>query len=143
MVVEELIQVVRSAPRDKAAIGALYDSLQETGLTAREAAMVRNMIARSALETEAEGKRIAASNRVDLSTPLRSMIRKAAKSSNGTMPVVVVCGRSAPKELGADAYYTTPAGGVIHHPNAYRWPKVRHNSTRRVEVGAEWVLARS
>lgn len=55
------------------------------------------------------------------------------------MPVQVVPGDTAPRQAGESYYWTTPGGTLIRHPNAYRWPTVYHASTRRVEVGADWI----
>lgn len=57
-------------------------------------------------------------------------------------PVVVVPGDGSPSPEGCAAYYTNARGNVVHHPNAYRraWGKpTYHHSTRRVEVGDEWL----
>lgn len=62
---------------------------------------------------------------------------------NDHPPVVVVGGALAPTERGSSAHYETTGGTWIRYPNAYG-RKGRSNmhykhSTRRVEVGAEWL----
>jgi hypothetical protein len=56
-------------------------------------------------------------------------------------PVEIVDGPAAPRMKGESWHYTTPGGKPIHYPNAYRWPKVYHNSTLRIVVGREWLDA--
>lgn len=53
--------------------------------------------------------------------------------------VEVTPGAKAPEAEGTSYYFTTPGGKPINHPNAYRWPKVYHPSTRHVEVGQGWL----
>lgn len=72
-------------------------------------------------------------------------IRRAARATTGahnSCPVVLVEGAAAPRLVGADAYYTTAAGTVVRSPSAYARKSyarlVRHPSTLRVEVGADW-----
>lgn len=62
---------------------------------------------------------------------------------NDHPPVVVIDGEQAPSERGTSAHYETTGGTWIRYPNAYG-RKGRSNmhycaSTRRVEVGAEWL----
>jgi hypothetical protein len=74
--------------------------------------------------------------------------KKAARAiarlhPNDHPPVIVVGGALAPSERGTSAHYETTGGAWIHYPNAYG-RKGRSNmhyvsSTRRVEVGAEWL----
>jgi hypothetical protein len=49
----------------------------------------------------------------------------------------------APKETGESWYYTTRGGARILHPSAYSKRgfsnMVYHASTRRIEVGQQWV----
>jgi len=52
-----------------------------------------------------------------------------------SVPIVVLEGDDPPKLLGRSYYWTTPGGRPIYYPNAYKWPKVYHPSTKRVEVG--------
>lgn len=37
------------------------------------------------------------------------------------------------------AYYTTPAGSPVYHPNAYGWRTVRHCAVREIHVGRGWL----
>lgn len=50
-----------------------------------------------------------------------------------------VPGDTAPRALGSSYYFSTLGGTPIRHPSAYRWPKVYHASTRRIEVGRAWL----
>jgi len=57
-------------------------------------------------------------------------------------PVYLIEGKSAPHWRGHSFRYTTKTGKPVHHPNAYRkaWGKpVYVQSSRRIEVGREWV----
>jgi hypothetical protein len=81
------------------------------------------------------------------STPRqRTLARLAAgATSNGrpinNYPVIVIPGgRLSPRLVGHSYYWTTPSGKtIVHHPNAYRWPKLYHGSTLRVYVGEQWL----
>lgn len=54
------------------------------------------------------------------------------------MPVEIVDGDAPPKVCGEGFHWTTPGGKPIRYPNAYKWEKVYHASTIRVEVGRNW-----
>jgi hypothetical protein len=72
----------------------------------------------------------------------RSWIRSQARAASH-LPIAVVDGPSAPQELGERGYWTTPSGRtIVRHPNAYGYPTLYHCSTRRVEVGRDWLAAR-
>lgn len=64
--------------------------------------------------------------------------RLAARSAN-SVPVEITKGDSPPKEVGDNFYYTTPGGKPIAFPNAYKWPKVYHPSTLKIQVGEKWL----
>ena len=72
--------------------------------------------------------------------------RHAGVTRSGAMPVVVVTGDSEPTVLGRSFQYETKGGTVINHPSAYGkfgWSNmVYRHSTRRVEVGREWLSRR-
>lgn len=71
---------------------------------------------------------------------LQKFIRKFCNLSGKPYRIEVVPGNEPPKLAGRGFYWTTPSGKtVVHHPNAYRWPKLYHASTRRIEVGERWV----
>ena len=67
--------------------------------------------------------------------------RKTARSS-ASVYVEIVEGAAAPTLVGEGAYATTKGGTPIDTPNAYAkkgWSSmIRHASTRRVVVGANW-----
>jgi hypothetical protein len=62
-------------------------------------------------------------------------------------PVVVRPGDAAPALTGERWYYETRGGTRIDHPHAYSqvgWSSMVYRpSTRRVEVGADWLRART
>ena len=65
---------------------------------------------------------------------------RIAAAARANCHVRVVSGDVAPRLVGRSYYWTTPSGKtVVRHPNAYRWPKLYWPSTRRVEVGEEWI----
>lgn len=144
--VSALKYAVRANPRDKAACGALFDLLQEEGtkpLTARkEVNSLRRAALKAAEDSEVAQAEAMVNGQYRDGTTFRTKIRKLLGLANNH-PIVIVAGRSKPTRRGHDAYYTTPGGKHISHPNAYKWPKVRHGSTLRAEVGAKWVLARA
>lgn len=73
----------------------------------------------------------------------RKAIRQAARcDQHDHCPIVVVEGSAAPREVGQSYRWTTPSGREVRHPSAYRahyGRPVYHHSTRRIEVGAEWL----
>jgi hypothetical protein len=71
----------------------------------------------------------------------RRALRRLA-NADSHLPLRVVGGGAPPYACGQDAYHTTVSGKtIVYHPNAYKWPTVRHCSTRRVEVGINWLVA--
>lgn len=72
---------------------------------------------------------------------IRRALRAQAKAPHKSTPVEVIPGNAAPKVKGESYYFTTPGGKPIFYPAAYRWPKVYHGSTIRVEVGSAYVAA--
>jgi hypothetical protein len=59
--------------------------------------------------------------------------------SRANMPVEVVDGKIAPREVGSGYYFTTPSGKtIVRYPNAYGWRTLYHPSTLRIEVGRDW-----
>ena len=76
---------------------------------------------------------------MELSLEVKRIVRKLANARNN-LPVEIIDGRQAPKEIGESGYYTTPSGKTrITYPSAYKWPKVYHCSTIRVTVGRKWL----
>ena len=68
--------------------------------------------------------------------------RVAGLARYDSRPVEIVPGDFGPQLAGGSYYYTTISGRtIIRHPGAYRWPKTYHASTRRVLVGAGWLVA--
>lgn len=63
--------------------------------------------------------------------------------AGNSVPVEIVKGDSPPKMQGESFYYTTPGGKPIYAPSAYKWPKVYHGSTLRIEVGEKWAAKKS
>lgn len=82
---------------------------------------------------------------VNLTLAARRAVRIAADSENN-LPVVVVSGAMEPTRKGRGFRYETRGGTVISHPSAYSrrgWSNMVYRcSTRRVEVGIEWLTAR-
>ena len=80
----------------------------------------------------------------ELARTIRNNIRKVAGvSSTDKTPIFVVYTRNpkryTPQLLGTGGYWTTKTGKPIYYPNAYKWFKVYHHSTRRIEVSREWI----
>lgn len=73
---------------------------------------------------------------------ISSLIRnELGLNKNNRYPVVIIEGNSPPEIKGKKPYWTTPSGKtIVHHPSAYGWKTLYHKSTRRVEVGEEWLL---
>jgi hypothetical protein len=82
---------------------------------------------------------------VALSLTTRRTVREAADASRPNLPVEVVDGASGPRECGHSWHYETRGGTRIDHPSAYArtgWSNMVYcHSTRRVEVGREWLVA--
>jgi hypothetical protein len=82
---------------------------------------------------------------VALSLTARRTIREAADASRPNLPVEIIDGDSAPRECGESWHYETRGGTVIAHPSAYArtgWSNMEYcPSTRRVEVGRQWLVA--
>lgn len=79
---------------------------------------------------------------INLTNSERRMVRELAGESWTARPVAVVEGYVAPRLAGRSYYWTTLSGRtIVRHPNAYGWPTLYHASTRRVEVGADWIVA--
>lgn len=144
--VQLMVAAVQASPSDETAQCALADAAIDAGMDPEKASKRAAKLAQLA-EANAllEGKGRKASR-------IRSALRRRVGATNrrggtdGTVPVVVVAGKIRPRLVGHGSYYTTPSGAPVHHPNAYRsaWGKpVYHCSTRRVEVGAGWLLARA
>ena len=61
------------------------------------------------------------------------------------VPVVVVSGGDAPHAIGRSGCYMNVAGIIVAHPRAYAkkgWRALKyHPATRRIEVGAAWLMA--
>lgn len=56
-------------------------------------------------------------------------------------PIELVKGDCAPHFEGKRGHWTTPSGKtIVHYPNAYKYTKVYHRSTRKIVVGEQWVL---
>lgn len=68
--------------------------------------------------------------------------RAVVDREGDSAPIEIVAGDTAPRAAGRSYYWTTPGGKAIQYPNAYRWPKVYHASSRRIEVGVDWLVAR-
>ncbi len=83
---------------------------------------------------------------VSLSIEARRAARIAANASRNNLPVEIVDGNAEPTERGHSWYYETRGGTRIDHPSAYSrfgWSNMVYvGSTRRVEVGFEWLVAR-
>jgi hypothetical protein len=82
---------------------------------------------------------------VNLTIEARRIARNAAEASRNNLPVVVVEGDSAPVETGDSWHYETKGGTRIMHPSAYKKlgfsNMVYVSSTRRVEVGLDWLIS--
>lgn len=76
-----------------------------------------------------------------MSKQIASMCRRLAGCSKyDNVSVILFPGPSEPTECGRGPYHTTPSGKtIVRYPSAYRWPTWYHASTRRVEVGADWI----
>jgi hypothetical protein len=83
---------------------------------------------------------------VNLTLAARRVVRNAADASQNNLPVVAVEGDVVPTEKGHGFFYETRGGTRIDHPSAYSkhgWSNmVYRSSTRRVEVGRGWLVAR-
>jgi len=78
---------------------------------------------------------------LDAERCLRSRCRKEAHA-HGSMPVRAIEGSAAPVIAGEAAYHTTMSGRtVVRCPNSYGWRTWYHASTKRVEVGADYVAS--
>jgi hypothetical protein len=74
-----------------------------------------------------------------LKTPTFEQIARLVANSERNRSVQLIDNSTQPPKLvGKGFYWTTPGGKLIHYPNAYRWHKIYHPSTLRVEVGANW-----
>jgi hypothetical protein len=77
---------------------------------------------------------------LELPLQIKRELRKIAGTTDTKIAVEIVEGSEAPQETGESYYWTTPSGKTrISHPNAYRWRKVYHGSTRAVTVGMGWL----
>lgn len=76
----------------------------------------------------------------------RRLCRREA-GAHASCPVTVVAGDSAPQLAGRSWHYETRGGRPIYHPSAYSrhgWSNMVYcASTLAVEVGADWLAARS
>jgi len=80
--------------------------------------------------------------KTNISRLLKRMIRDSV-GVKGNIPVCIVDNDSPPKLCGSPYRYENVSGDIIHYPNAYKraWGKpIYIHSTRRVEVGAKWLL---
>ena len=69
-------------------------------------------------------------------------IRALAGATGCPWRIVVVPGGAAPAVVGRGYHWRNASGDIIRHPGAYRRAYGRpiyHASTRRIEVGAEWL----
>jgi hypothetical protein len=74
---------------------------------------------------------------------IKQLIRKEANCVGKPYRIIIIHGNSRPKLTGNSYYWTTPSGKtIIRHPNAYRWAKIYSPSTRRIEVGINWLHRR-
>jgi len=75
----------------------------------------------------------------------RSWLRAQAPGAERHLPIRVVDGDQAPQLLGTSYHWETPSGQICRYPSAYRRAfgrPVYCASTRRVEVGREWLASR-
>jgi hypothetical protein len=83
---------------------------------------------------------------VELSISTRRIVRNSANASRNNLPINVVDGASEPTECGSSWHYETRGGTYISHPSAYArfgWSNMVYCcSTRCVEVGRDWLVAR-
>jgi len=90
---------------------------------------------------------VRAQSLVDGGDRLRWAVRHAAGGRGAAdyrVPVIVVAGRERPRYRGEGGYHTTMSGRTrVYHPGAYGYRTLYHCSTRRVEVGARWLLDRA
>lgn len=78
-----------------------------------------------------------------LAREISRTVRAAAGLSGTPYPIRVIDGDQAPALRGRSYYWTTTSGKTeVRHPGAYGWPTLYHASTRRIEVGADWLAAR-
>lgn len=69
--------------------------------------------------------------------------REAVGWQGDCAPIKIIAGDSAPRKAGQSYYWTTPSGKtIVRHPQAYGWRTVYHGSSRRIEVGIDWLVAR-
>lgn len=74
-------------------------------------------------------------------------LARLVSRDDGNRPVEIVRGKNSdsiyPHITGIGAYWTTPSEKtIISYPNAYRWPKTYHCSTRGTTVGKLWLARR-
>jgi hypothetical protein len=78
----------------------------------------------------------------NLSRLIKREIRKSVNAESNC-PISIIDGDSPPILVGESYHYQNKSGDKIQYPNAYRkaWGKpVYINSTRRIEVGSDWLL---
>lgn len=82
----------------------------------------------------------------NLTLAARRVVRSVADASQSNLQIAVVEGDAAPTEKGHGWHYETRGGTRIDHPSAYSkhgWSNMVYCcSTRRVEVGYGWLVAR-
>jgi hypothetical protein len=82
---------------------------------------------------------------VDERRALRLIVERRYARSYRNVHVVVVDGTRLPRLDGNRGHYETKTGIVIRHPGAYSrkgWSSMIYvASTRRIEVGREWLVA--
>jgi hypothetical protein len=143
--VDMLTAAVTANPDDQTAAGALYDALQEAGLSPRSARRTVNAIAMEALEARLVTQVDALVNgTAAVSSRLRSIIRRAAGAGHHLPPVTVVTGNSPPELTGEPPRNVFRGGRISRHSGwaSNHWRRIEYRpSTLAVTVGAEWVAA--
>jgi hypothetical protein len=73
----------------------------------------------------------------------RRAILRSANQPQANIAIEIIPGIAlAPRNAGESYYWTTPSGKtIVRYPSAYRWPTWYHASTRRVQVGEQWLAA--
>lgn len=84
---------------------------------------------------------------VTLTKKHRTQLRKIARTTNqfcDPVSVVIIGGNQQPILTGEGFSWKTRGGRTIYHPNSYAkrgWSNMVYSpSTRRVEVGIEWLV---
>jgi hypothetical protein len=70
-------------------------------------------------------------------------VRSEINLSGTPYPIVITGDDKSPAIAGESYYWTTPSGKtIVRYPNAYGYRTLYHASTRRIEVGRDWLFAR-